>query len=200
MNKSQQCATNGAVALDDITQVKVDRIVELIKRDMVRVKALNLVAKLAIPQCYIAAGFVRNLVWDALHNLDSPTPLNDVDVIYFDPEEANPDAYIKYESQLVLQMPELNWQVRNQAIMHGRNGDSSYKSALDAMSYWPEKETAIAIRQTAESQYECIAAFGVESLLKGDITYNPNRPREVFDDRVKSKGWLVRWPQLSVAP
>ncbi|HCH5920363.1 TPA: nucleotidyltransferase family protein, partial [Vibrio parahaemolyticus] len=61
----------------------MDKIVELIKQDPVRVEALKVVYQLALPQCYIAAGFVRNLVWDSLHNFDVYTPLNDVDVIYF---------------------------------------------------------------------------------------------------------------------
>ncbi|TOG44816.1 nitrate reductase, partial [Vibrio parahaemolyticus] len=40
----------------------MDKIVELIKQDPVRVEALKAVYQLALPQCYIAAGFVRNLV------------------------------------------------------------------------------------------------------------------------------------------
>ncbi|KOY44649.1 nitrate reductase [Vibrio parahaemolyticus] len=178
----------------------MDKIVELIKKDDIRVEALNLVAQLELPQCYIAAGFVRNLVWDCLHSRKSPTPLNDIDVIYFDPTEVNSDAYLSYEAQLSLLMPELNWQVRNQALMHERNGDIPYSSSLDAMSYWPEKETAVGIRQIKNNQYECIAAFGFDSLLSGYITYNPKRSRDVFDNRVKTKGWLAKWSSLKIAP
>ncbi|PLR59007.1 nucleotidyltransferase family protein, partial [Vibrio parahaemolyticus] len=141
----------------------MDKIVELIKQDPLRVEALKVVSQLALPQCYIAAGFVRNLVWDSLHTFEVCTPLNDVDVIYFDPNEPKPDSYLLYEAQLKSCMPQLNWQVRNQALMHIRNGDSPYASSLDAMSYYPEKETAIAIRQTAQDKYECIAAFGFKS-------------------------------------
>ncbi len=91
----------------------MDKIVELIKRDPMRIEALNHVSQLNLPQCYIAAGFVRNLVWDSLHEFESTTPLNDVDVIYFDPNESNPDAYLGYEAYLKGCMPGLNWQVRN---------------------------------------------------------------------------------------
>ncbi|HGF5111023.1 TPA: nucleotidyltransferase family protein, partial [Vibrio parahaemolyticus] len=101
----------------------MDKIVELIKQDPIRVEALNCVSELGLPQCYIAAGFVRNLVWDALHDFKVFTPLNDVDVIYFDPAESNPNAYLAYESQLRDRMPQLRWQVRNQVKMHERNGD-----------------------------------------------------------------------------
>jgi hypothetical protein len=37
---------------------------------------------LNIQDGYIAAGFVRNLVWDKLHHIESQ-PLNDIDVIYW---------------------------------------------------------------------------------------------------------------------
>ncbi|MBE5137028.1 nucleotidyltransferase family protein [Vibrio parahaemolyticus] len=178
----------------------MDKIVELIKQDPIRVEALNCVSELGLPQCYIAAGFVRNLVWDTLHDFKVFTPLNDVDVIYFDPAESNPNAYLAYESQLRDRMPQLRWQVRNQAKMHKRNGDNPYKSSIDAMSYLPEKETAVAIRQIGLNQYECVAAFGFESLFSYWVTYNPKRLRETFENRVNSKGWLVRWPLLRIAP
>nr|WP_195806489.1 nucleotidyltransferase family protein [Vibrio chemaguriensis] len=181
-------------------RAEVDRIVDLIKQDPVRVKALECVSKLGLPQCYIAAGFVRNLVWDALHGFDVATPLNDADVIYFSPNENDPTAYLQYESQLKQLMPEINWQVRNQTLMHTRNGDLPYTSSLDAMSYWPEQETAVAIRQVAPDNYECIAAFGYESLFGCCVTHNPKRSRETFENRVNSKGWLVRWSSLRTVP
>lgn len=181
-----------------MAQGKIDAVIELIKQDSVRVDALKCVSQLDLPQCYIAAGFVRNLVWDFLHNFKFSTPLNDVDVIYFAPTERIPNAYFEYEAQLKEYMPQLNWQVRNQAKMHVRHGDEPYESCLDAMSYWPEKETAVAIRQIELNQYECIAAFGVESLFNYCITYNPKGLRETFEHRVNSKGWRIIWPSLTV--
>ncbi|MGL6261930.1 nucleotidyltransferase family protein [Vibrio sp. WXL210] len=177
----------------------MEKIIELIRQDPMRVQALRLVAQLNLPQCYIAAGFIRNLVWDSLHNLERPTPLNDVDVIYFDPEESSLGCYLLYEAQLTKLMPELNWQVRNQATMHVANGDLPYASSLDAMRHWPEKETAIGIRQITLGQYECIAAFGFESLFKGYVTFNPISSRQAYDSRLKSKNWLKQWPLLKAS-
>lgn len=177
----------------------MDKIVKLVKQDPTRVEALQCVAELDLPQCYIAAGFLRNLVWDSLHNFKEATPLNDVDVIYFSPTETDPKAYLLYEAQLKACMPQLNWQVRNQAIMHKRNNDQPYLSSVDAMSYWPEKETAVAIRQVAENNYECVAAFGFESLFNGQVTHNPKRERNIFEQRLSAKGWLDRWPALVVS-
>jgi hypothetical protein len=40
-------------------------------------------------------------------------------VLYFDASEQNDTAYLVYEVRLTKEMPNLNWQVRNQAKMHG---------------------------------------------------------------------------------
>lgn len=174
------------------------KIIELVQKDLLRVAALECVAKLNLPQCYIAAGFVRNLVWDYLHELSQPTELNDVDVVYFDKNEASSDQFMHYQQRLKAQIPELNWQVRNQALMHERNHDNPYNSTIDAMSYWPEKETAIGIRQVDSGQFECIAVFGFESLFDGLVSFNPKRDFHSFKQRIHTKGWLQHWPFLQV--
>ena len=180
----------------------MEDLVQLLLADPERMKAMECARSLALPDCYIAAGFVRNLVWDHLHHKPQPTPLNDFDIVYFDPNEIDDKAALIYEAQLTAMMPEFNWQVRNQANMHLRNGDKPYKpyqSTLDAMSYWPEKETAVAARLNEKNQIECISAFGFKSLFEGQITYNPKRTLALFQSRVESKNWLITWPQLRVA-
>ncbi|ERM57259.1 hypothetical protein M565_ctg5P0230 [Vibrio cyclitrophicus FF75] len=160
---------------------------------------LDCVAQLGLPQCYVAAGFVRNLVWDHLHGHASPTPLNDIDVIYFDTIDTSYESDLRYEALLKQRLPELNWQVRNQACMHTRNGDEPYQSSLDAMSYWPEKETAVALKQSLTGDIECISSFGLESLFDLQITPNPKRNRDIFDQRVQSKNWLTHWSKLTTS-
>ncbi|WP_333912688.1 nucleotidyltransferase family protein [Vibrio coralliirubri] len=174
-------------------------IVTLIKQDPLRMKVLSCVGQLDLPQCYVAAGFVRNLVWDHLHGYASPTPLNDIDVIYFDPIDTSYESDLRYEALLKQRLPELNWQVRNQAYMHTRNGDEPYQGSLDAMSYWPEKETAVAVKQSLNGDIECISSFGLESLFDLQITPNPKRSRDIFDQRVQSKDWLAQWPKLTMS-
>ncbi|NAX20507.1 nucleotidyltransferase family protein [Vibrio sp. V39_P1S14PM300] len=170
----------------------------LVRRDALRLKALQCVKQLQLPQCYLAAGFVRNLVWDYLHAKPRSTALNDVDVIYFDPLETNPDAHLAHEARLKHALPILNWQVRNQAWMHLRNGDRPYQSAIDAMSYWPEQETAVAVRLNSDNQFECVSVFGLASLFALRITYNPKRERALFEQRIQTKGWHNLWPELRV--
>ncbi|MBW3696694.1 nucleotidyltransferase family protein [Vibrio sp. T187] len=176
----------------------MEKVIQLVKQDPLRVQALDCVKQLDLPQCYLAAGFVRNLVWDNLHDKRILTPLNDIDVIYFDSDEVDDNRYLDLELHLSQIMPDVRWQVRNQARMHIRNGDQPYQDIVDAMSYWPEKETAVAIRKLSEHRYQCISAFGFESLFELDVTYNPKRRRLEFEERLEAKEWLTHWPKLNV--
>ena len=177
---------------------QIKQIINWVKQDPLRVKALECVSRLNLPQCYIAAGFVRNLVWDQLHEKAELTPLNDVDVIYFDQDEQDDQAFLMYEARLNQMMPEFNWQVRNQARMHIRNGDQPYQSSVDAMCYWPEKETGVAIRLEKSGDYECVSAFGFNALFALKVTYNPKRKRSLFEHRVATKNWLTHWLHLKL--
>ena len=57
-------------------------IAELIEKDELRMTLLRAHHELSLPDSCIAAGFVRNLVWDYFHAYQEITPLNDVDVVY----------------------------------------------------------------------------------------------------------------------
>lgn len=176
---------------------QTEQMTQWLLQDDIRKQALEAVARLNLPQCYLAAGFLRNLVWDQLHSREESTPLNDVDVVYFAPEEAE-ERYMKYERTLKETLPNLNWQIRNQAYMHVRNGDQPYSSTVDAMGYLPEKETAVGVRLASDDSFEFTSAFGFESLFNLHITHNPKRCQTVFEQRVASKHWLKNWSKLSV--
>ena len=61
-----------------MTASRVDETIALIRQDEWRMACLHSVAALHLPDCYLAAGFLRNAIWDALHGKKSRTPLNDV--------------------------------------------------------------------------------------------------------------------------
>ncbi|QBG34426.1 nucleotidyltransferase family protein [Litorilituus sediminis] len=175
--------------------MSTEKVIELLKNDKHRLAILDCVYRLPIKHAYVGAGFVRNMVWDHLHDLPQSTELTDIDVIYFDCYEPQEKQY-QYEQRLNAMMANVNWQVRNQAYMHLRNKDKAYQNLLDAMSYWPEKETAVAIRKLDEARYECISAFSLASLFNLQLSYNPKRPLSVFQQRVADKQWLQKWPKL----
>ena len=159
--------------------------------------SLRAVAGLGLPDCWLAAGFVRNMVWDAHHGYPA-TPLNDLDVIFYDPDDADGVRARTAECTLGADYPVQNWDVRNQALMHLGNGDAPYLDSSDAMTYWPEVETAVGARLDEIGRLHLLAPLGTESLLAGHITHNPKRSLEVFTSRVTSKNWLLQWPKLRV--
>lgn len=63
----------------------------------------------------IGAGAVRNLVWDKLHQFVAPTPLPDIDFVYF---EQGLDREQEIAALLRRQAPEAPWEVTNQATVH----------------------------------------------------------------------------------
>jgi hypothetical protein len=69
-------------------------IADLIKTDKGRMQILAYAKELGLPDCWVAAGFVRNMVWDYLHGFPS-TPLNDIDVIFFDRSDVEMRAHSK---------------------------------------------------------------------------------------------------------
>src|SRR6201996_9039203 len=118
---------------------------------------LRAVAALAIDDCWIGAGVVRNAVWDHLHNYSVQLVSgSDVDVVYFDRSKASPERDVEIERQLANNWTGIRWSVRNQARMHERNGDAPYRDTEDAVRCWPETATAVAAR-LCEGQVQIIA-------------------------------------------
>ncbi|MGI2260057.1 nucleotidyltransferase family protein [Shewanella sp. GXUN23E] len=176
------------------------QITHWLSQDIARMVMLQTVARVAAQtgdELWLAAGFVRNLVWDRLYR-ETALPLNDLDVIYF----GQHNLLSQYDRQLELQLGaiagELPWSVKNQARMHVRNGDRPYHSVLDAMSFWPERQTAVAVRLNANNELELISAFGFACLFDGGISHNIKRERQLFLQRIAGKGWLDTYPGLSV--
>lgn len=162
---------------------------------------LHAVASLQLPQGCIAAGYIRNFVWDILHGYPDRTPLQDVDVLYYDPEHLDEEAEKQIDAKLRKLKPQYNWSAKNQARMHLKNGHQPYASVEDAMSYWPETATAVAAFYGEDGTLQIAAPLGLEDLLALRVKENPKCSNQgVFERRVHSKGWLVQWPRLTVHP
>jgi len=163
-------------------------------------EVLRQVEALRLPDCWVGAGFVRSAVWDHLHGRAPGAGGGDIDVIWFDPERATPAADAAIEQRLAASNPSLPWSVRNQAGMHLRNGDRPYCSSEDAMAFWPETATAVAVRLRGDA-LEIAAPFGLDDLF--DLVLRPtpafsHDKRPIFDARVNTKRWRERWPRLTV--
>lgn len=173
-----------------------DRLQALLDVDPHRMKILGAVSTLSLPDCWVAAGFVRNLVWDHLHH--KKTDLNDVDVIYYCQSDTQGQLAVHATRELQVPLPEVNWQVKNQAVMHIKRQHSQYLSSADAMSFWPEQETAVGVKLDEYGNFSFVATFGLTSLFKGCITFNSKADEHAFWQRVEKKCWLTTWPKLVI--
>ena len=173
-------------------------IIQWLAVDASRMQALTIAASCNLPDWWLAAGFVRNLVWDQLHGYPKPTPLNDLDLIYFCTKDISEQRDRLLEQQLIAQTA-LPWSVKNQARMHLRNNDRPYASAAEAMSYWVEIETVVGASLTADGELQLIAPLGLQPLFDLSITPNPKKHKALdFQQRIAEKKWLQLWPKLRV--
>ena len=174
----------------------------MLTEDLYRMHCLTALKALNLPQGYLAAGFLRNAIWDDLHGYKKATPLNDIDVIYFNPSDTSKSTERNIEKALTSQVPSAHWQVKNQARMHLKHGHNTYRDCEEAISYWVEKETCVAIRlcpNKGSNKFDMLAPYGLSSNFAGMISINPRHPKDdVFTQRVKTKNWLVTWPQLTL--
>jgi len=183
-------------------------IVQLIKNDNWMMDILKTAKTLNLPDWYIGAGFIRSKVWDTLHGYSKRTSLPDVDVIYLDKtdftaDEANNEstnAEIFYEKRLKKLLPEVKWSVTNQARMHLFHNTTPYKSSEEALSEWVETATCIGIRLDDNGQLILSVPRGIEDLVNLILRPISTAPDKVatFQQRVKDKKWLEKWPKLRI--
>jgi len=172
-----------------------------LRGDGAAMAALEAVRTTGPDSAYIAAGFIRNRYWDSLYDPAVESPEADVDVVYFDPTYNQKTRDLAYEASLRLVMPLVHWQVRNQARMHTFGGYEPFPDTETALRHWSETATGIGVRLTAEGVFEWLTAFGFDDLFGHVLRITPamkaNNPKG-FEARLQAKGWLKRWPNLTV--
>ena len=171
----------------------------LLLDDVLRMEALHAVRACEFSDGWIGAGFVRDAVWDHLHGYGHRPIFGDVDVVWFNPECANPAHDSLLEGRLRQYSSSFDWSVKNQARMHQRSGNEPYCSTENALQYWPETATAVAVRMGDANSIEIIAPYGLDDLFELRLRPTPVFEREklnMFRERVAAKLWRERYPQL----
>ena len=174
-----------------------NELIETIENDTWMMDILKQVRRLKLNDCWIGAGFVRNKIWDKKHGKDR-TKLNDIDIIHYDTLNTSKAYDLQIEDTLQALNANLNWSVKNQSRMHIRNGHKPYTNCKEAISYWPETATAIAVRLNHENTIECIAPYGLEDLFNLKVIPTPHFNLTIYNNRVKAKKWEEIWEKLSI--
>lgn len=177
-----------------ITQIDI---LKIIHEDAWMMDVLKAAQTLGLPDWWIGAGFVRNKVWDVLHNYKRRTPLHDIDLIYFDPTNTSEEVEKNYEKRLKKLFPNTPWSVKNQARMHMIKGDKPYKNSIDGLSRWVETATCIGVTLDKNDKLKLAAPHGIMNLTR--LVLRPVKGQEsMFEIRLNRKNWLTKWPKLKI--
>lgn|GEM_PF-302366 len=181
-----------------------DRLVAIVRSTPWLMQVLQVVRDHGPPQAWVAAGVVRDTVWNSLTGQPSTGPFGDVDVVHFAEGSEADDA--DCERSLCAQLPNLDFEVVNQARVHlwhaaqGREVDPA-TSVAAGLRTWPETATAVAVRLTGGDLVEVLAPLGLDDLFALTVRHNPVvADASVYEGRVASKRWRSRWPGLVVLP
>lgn len=181
------------------------QLVQLAGQTPALMDVLQVVRSLALPSWAIGAGAIRNMVWDSLHGYSNATPLHDVDVVYFDPDNTTREAEQSVQYRLSQRLPHIHWDVTNQAAVHlwyeqvYDQAVAPLTSLLEGIATWPEYATCVGISLSDDEQLQVMAPHGLDDLFEMRVRWNPARVSSAaYSERVREKAFTRRWPQVRV--
>ncbi len=150
--------------------------------------ALDAVAASGLPDAWIGAGVIRDVVWGQLHDGFDPALVRDVDVVFFDPGDLSP-ARDEAAQRRLGELAGRPWEASNQAAVHtwfhdyfGGPPVPPFASVHEAVATWPETATCVAVRRAPggpapgdpdSGALEVCAPHGLADLLGRTWRRNP---------------------------
>lgn len=185
---------------------RVDELLDRVRAEPWLLRALDVVADSGLPDAWIGAGVIRDVVWGQLNGGFSAEDVHDIDVAFFDPGDlsAQRDDAARQTLSALLDRP---WEATNQAAVHtwfseyfGGPTVAAFTSIHDAVATWPETATCVAIRTTPIGLDVC-APHGLADLLDGVWRRNPARvSMDNSAVRLARHRVTERWPSVTVIP
>ena len=163
---------------------------------------LTIIRDLELKDSWLAAGSVRNFIWNLLSEKPAFDRETDVDVIFFDPEVSYEET-LAIENKLREDFPQYQWELKNQAYMHQHSPHTApYRNSCDAMSKYPERCTAVGLSMQADATLELFAPYGLEDILNFQVRPTPhfleNQDRmKLYQQRLSKKNWQEKWKNLT---
>jgi hypothetical protein len=170
---------------------------------------LRSVRRSELPDAWVGAGAVRDLVWGELYGDGfDPAAVRDVDVAFFDPSDLGRQRDMAATEMLSRIRPDVEWEATNQAAVHtwyhlvfGGAPVEPLRSIVDAVETWPETATAVALRLDVTGEVEICAPLGLADLMGGVWRRNPCRVTvERSRERLARHRPAQRWVGVRVIP
>ncbi|MDG4793027.1 nucleotidyltransferase family protein [Micromonospora sp. WMMD1082] len=184
-----------------------DELRELVRATVPLMRALTVVRDSGLPDAWIGAGVLRDLVWGRRYGtgFDLRT-VRDVDVAFFDPADLSRDNDDRATARLATTEPGVPWEAKNQAAVHtwyphrfGGPPVPPFRGIAEAVATWPEYATAVAIHLDPDNRIEVCAPYGLDDLLDGVWRRNPTRVSEQTSyERLSRHQPAQRWPGVHV--
>ena len=184
---------------------RADELIGIIRQVPWLLEVLTTARSLGLPDWYVGAGAVRDVVWDIRfgHGFD-PVNIRDIDLVYFDASDL--DSATERDRLMEARLPP-GWDVKNQAAVHtwfhrrfGGEPVEPLLSTVEGIATWPETATAVAVRLEVDESLTIAAPHGLDDLLDGVWRRNPVRVSdEEASRRLERKNVAERWPGLRVA-
>ena len=120
------------------TMKNKQEILDSVRENSDMMAILTIIRDLELKDSWLAAGSVRNFIWNLLSEKPAFDRDTDVDVIFFDPDVSYEET-LAIESKLREDFPQYQWELKNQAYMHQHSPHTEpYRNSCDAMSKYPE--------------------------------------------------------------
>ena len=178
--------------------------------------ALDAVAASGLPDAWIGAGVIRDVVWGQLHDGFDPALVRDVDVVFFDPGDLSP-ARDEAAQRRLGELAGRPWEASNQAAVHtwfheyfGGPPVPPFASVHEAVATWPETATCVAVRRAPgdpapggpdSGALEVCAPHGLADLLGRTWRRNPVRVSLATSrERLARQRVAARWPGVTIIP
>jgi hypothetical protein len=170
-------------------------------------RVLRCVREEQIPDAWVGAGALRDLVWGELYGPGFlPDDVRDVDVAFFDRGDLSREYDERVTARLSTRCPGVPWEARNQAAVHtwyagkfGGEPPAQFASIEEAVGTWPETATAVVVRLRRDDALEICAPLGVADLMGGIWRRNPRRVSLGESlARLQRHRPAERWPGVTV--
>ncbi|MFC3504143.1 nucleotidyltransferase family protein [Micromonospora krabiensis] len=99
--------------------MRADERRDLVERSPWLVRALGVVRDSGLPNAWIGAGAIRDLVWSERYGTGfDPSSVRDVDVVFLDAADLSRHNDDRATRRLISAWPEPPWEAKNQAAVH----------------------------------------------------------------------------------
>lgn len=167
--------------------------------------ALTQARALNLPNWQIVSGALYNTVWNHLTNRPATTGINDIDLMYLDPDTSWQAENEIIQTAIPKFAPTPPAEIRNQSRVHlwyeQHFGQSipPITSVNEAITLFASKTHSVGIHLDQNDHLTLFAPYGLSDIFNFRVTPNPIRDNRETHGR-KAKRALTVWPELTIIP